>query len=178
MIYISNRLLGFISILAIIIAGIVYSKGEIYFGSKHPKELTIELGTELPKAKDYVSSADNDASTVKYFIQGMEIDDPNFIGLYDVEIKIQDGRTFKTSLKVQDTNGPVVKASSVKIKYGATYDASAFASSCVDPSGPCKFEFTDTNYGKYKYRGTYTVSVVASDKLGNKTGFSSQLIIE
>ena len=174
----SNRLLGFIAILAVIIAGIVYSKGEIYFGSKHPKEITIELGTELPKPKDYVSSADNEASTIKYSIQGMEIDDPSFIGLYDVEIQIQDGRSFKTSLKVQDTKGPVVKAAGAKIKYGSTYDASNFASSCEDPSGPCKFEFTDPNYGKYKYRGTYTVSVVASDKLGNRTGFSSQLIIE
>ncbi len=102
----------------------------------------------------------------------------NEIGTYEVTITIYK-KKYKTTLKVVDTESPVLTVKDVSISFGQSYSAKDFVESCKDNSNKeCNVEFYDSSvnqngekidYSIYTSEGTYPIQIIASDESGNKT---------
>jgi hypothetical protein len=175
-----NKILVILLIIVCCVAAYVYSNGDIHFGGIKPKELTMEYGGVLPKAKEYYVKSDVD-TTLKYYQNGEEVKEPVEVGEYDVEVILNPRRKVQTKLKIQDTSAPTFKLIQLVIKKGTTYTPDMFVleGSAFDLSGEIEFQYTDDKFGYYSEIGIYNnIGIKAIDKYNNALIQYTTLIIQ
>lgn len=176
----SNKILLILIIIILGIAAVMYSGGDIHFGGIKPIPQTIEFGMPLPNAQTYYRKADKTETQIVYYLEGIKIEEPNFVGDYDVELYLKDGRVVKTTLTIQDTIAPSFKVQPLRIKQGDSYSPAMFVvpDSAFDLSGYIEFSFTEDRFGEYTEKGTYPdIGIKGVDKYKNAAILYTSLVI-
>lgn len=146
--------------------------------------VAIEINTNYPDKTVFFEELENvKEDNIKISYADADI---SKIGEYPVAIKINN-KTYKSILKVVDTEAPTLKLKDLTIKKGDKYTAKDFIESCTDNSKEdCKIDFynlaTDQdgntiNYDNYINEGIYTIQISASDKSENTIIESTTLTI-
>lgn len=94
------------------------------------------------------------------------------VGVYMLELK-GDGREGICTVTVQDTVAPTLVLKDVNIDVGDKLTVNKFVKESSDASGKVTTAFKDTPNNKKE--GTYTVTVIATDKNGNQTEATATL---
>lgn len=93
-------------------------------------------------------------------------------GEYNINITVGKDK-YVTTLKVVDSEAPVLVAKDFDIYEDETYSVNDFVSSCTDNSQKdCKIDYLNTSlldYSKYKDPGTYSIKIAAYDSVNNKS---------
>lgn len=147
---------------------------------KIKKEVIVPVMSELLKVDDYFDKLENSKSAkITYYIDDSEVEfEEKYkeIGKYKVVINYN-GKNYTTTLKVVDTEAPVVEVKELEITKDSEYNAKDFIVSCSDNSEKeCLISFKEEN--AYKDVGTYDVTIVAKDESGNATEKQTKLIIK
>ena len=175
----SNKILLLIIAIILIIAAVMYSGGDIHFGGIKPVPQVIEFGAKLPSAEDYYRKANVDTDLV-FYLDGVKIEEPTFVGDYEVELHLDNGKVVKTTLTIQDTIAPAFKLKPLRIKQGETYTPAMFVmeDSAFDLSGYIEFSFTEEKFGEYTEKGTYSdIGIKGVDKYKNAAILYTSLVI-
>ena len=147
---------------------------------KIKKEVIVPVMSELLKIDDYFDKLENSKSAkITYYIDDSEVEfEEKYreIGKYKVVINYN-GKNYTTTLKVVDTEAPVVEVKELEITKDSEYNAKDFIVSCSDNSEKeCLISFKEENV--YKDVGTYDITIVAKDESGNATEKQTKLIIK
>ena len=147
---------------------------------KIKKEVIVPVMSELLKVDDYFDKLENSKSAkITYYIDDSEVEfEEKYreIGKYKVVINYN-GKNYTTTLKVVDTEAPVVEVKELEITKDSEYNAKDFIVSCSDNSEKeCLISFKEENV--YKDVGTYKITIVAKDESGNATEKQTKLIIQ
>lgn len=145
-----------------------------------PKNITLELGSELPVHKSsYIIpgvGSPEDLDEIYYDINTDELD-LEHVGEYPYTVTYKNV-TKTGKIKIEDTTTPELSVRNITITEGDQYDAKSFVDMCTDHSG-CNFSFQDeATVLKYTTEGSYVVYIVATDAYGNSTTKKASLIIE
>lgn len=148
------------------------------------KKGNVEINSEVSVGLN--SDVTNDMFFRK--IEGIELDDIKIeypkdydnskVGEYIVNINI-DGKKYKSTLKIVDTERPLLNLKEIKINENQKYSAKDFVESCTDNSKEeCIISFYESslnsdgktiNYASYTNEGIYSIKISAKDKSGNET---------
>lgn len=147
---------------------------------KIKKEVIVPVMSELLKVDDYFDKFENSKSAkITYYIDDSEVEfEEKYkeIGKYKVVINYN-GKNYTTTLKVVDTQSPVVETKELEITKDSEYNAKDFIVSCNDNSEKeCLITFKEEN--AYKDVGIYDITIVAKDESGNATEKQTKLIIK
>ncbi len=147
---------------------------------KIKKEVIVPVMSELLKVDDYFDKLENSKSAkITYYIDDSEVEfEEKYkeIGKYKVVINFN-GKNYTTTLKVVDTQSPVVEVKELEITKDSEYNAKDFIVSCNDNSEKeCLITFKEEN--AYKDVGIYDITIVAKDESGNATEKQTKLIIK
>lgn len=147
---------------------------------KIKKEVIVPVMSELLKVDDYFDKLENSKSAkITYYIDDSEVEfEEKYkeIGKYKVVINYN-GKNYTTTLKVVDTQSPVVETKELEITKDSEYNAKDFIVSCNDNSEKeCLITFKEEN--AYKDVGIYDITIVAKDESGNATEKQTKLIIK
>lgn len=147
---------------------------------KIKKEVIVPVMSELLKADDYFDKLENSKSAkITYYIDDSEVEfEEKYkeIGKYKVVINYN-GKNYTTTLKVVDTQSPVVETKELEITKDSEYNAKDFIVSCNDNSEKeCLITFKEEN--AYKDVGIYDITILAKDESGNATEKQTKLIIK
>lgn len=147
---------------------------------KIKKEVIVPVMSELLKVDDYFDKLENSKSAkITYYIDDSEVEfEEKYkeIGKYKVVINYN-GKNYTTTLKVVDTQSPVVEVKELEITKDSEYNANDFIVSCSDNSEKeCLISFKEEN--TYKDVGAYDITIVAKDESGNATEKQTKLIIK
>lgn len=127
------------------------------------ESITLELGQKLTKEMILTNvQRDGDLLSQK------SIDQINSsgVGQYTLTVKGQD-RSGECAVTVQDTVAPTLELKEVNVDLGDKLTVKKFIKTCEDASGSVTTKFVNTPSSKKE--GTFTVTVEAEDKNGNKT---------
>lgn len=125
--------------------------------------LTLEVGEKLTK-EHILMNPERDCDMVSQ----KDIDKINKSGVGEYTLKLKgDDRSGECAVTVQDTVAPKLVLKNVTIDVGDKLTVKKFIKECSDDSGKVttKFKKTPNN----KKIGTTTVTIIATDKNGNKT---------
>lgn len=155
-----------------------------YFNSRLPKDavikirdsIAIEIHDDLPDKTTYFSELKNvKEENIDVIYKNVDKDK---VGDYEVTIKVF-RKKYKTTLKVVDTEAPVLEVKDINILTGKKYSANDFVKSCSDNSNDkCIIEFYDLatdqdgnkiNYEDFSKEGSYEIQIIAKDETGNQT---------
>ncbi len=156
------------------------------------ENLTVEIGTKLPKISDYFTSINSFSQEVeiKYYSNDKEVSVSditkningvmylNNISTYKVVITEKE-QEYSTQLKVVDTTTPNVVLKDVTITEGENYNIKDFLVSYEDNSGNTSYtiNYKDNSYSKLTSPGTYKIVITICDPSKNCTDKSANLII-
>lgn len=147
---------------------------------KIKKEVIVPVMSELLKVDDYFDKLENSKSAkIIYYLDDSEVEFKEKyqeVGKYKVVINFN-GKNYTTTLKVVDTEAPVVEVKALEITKDSEYNAKDFIVSCSDNSEKeCLISFKEEI--AYKDTGTYDITIVAKDESGNATEKQTKLIIQ
>lgn len=127
------------------------------------EKVTLELGQKLTKEMILLNTQrDGDMLSQK------KIDNINKSGVGEYTLKLKgDDREGKCTVTVQDTTAPTLKLKTVNVDLGDSITVKKFIKECSDASGKVTTKFQEKP--STKKEGTFTVTIVAEDKNGNKT---------
>lgn len=160
-----------LSIFLLIILTLVSCNGNSIDFESAPnlKDLSIEIGEELPGITEYLTGEHDDAS----FGEGYDQIDTYKVGTYDVPVIIK-GKEYKCTLTVNDTVAPTGVVRPLTIRPGDELHAMAFFESVSDKTHVTA-EFTDAPSSSVP--GRYTVGIKLLDEAGNTSDYSADLLI-
>lgn len=136
-----------------------------------PKEVTLELGTDLT-AEDVLIRPAKDAGLVN--TADLEKISNSPVGTYTITSKYDD-KTCTCRVVVVDTTAPVLMLQDLTIEQSDQVYVDDFIVSVEDPSGAVKCEFVKTP--DLELLGVQTVTIRATDIHGNTTTAQAQLRI-
>lgn len=147
---------------------------------KIKKEIIVPVMSELLKVDDYFDKLENSKSAkIIYYLDDSEVEFKEKyqeVGKYKVVINFN-GKNYTTTLKVVDTEAPVVEVKELEITKDSEYNAKDFIVSCSDNNEKeCLISFKEET--AYKDVGTYDITIVAKDESGNATEKQTKLIIK
>lgn len=148
------------------------------------ESVAIEINTDYPDKTVFFEELENvKEDDIKISYADADI---SKIGEYPIAIKVNN-KTYKSTLKVVDTEAPTLKLKNLHINKGEKYKTKDFIDNCTDNSKEdCKIDFynlaTDQdgntiNYENYTNEGTYTIQISASDNSENTVIESTTLTI-
>ncbi len=147
---------------------------------KIKKEIIVPVMSELLKVDDYFDKLENSKSAkIIYYLDDSEVEFKEKyqeVGKYKVVINFN-GKNYTTTLKVVDTEAPVVEVKELEITKDSEYNVKDFIVSCSDNNEKeCLISFKEET--AYKDVGTYDITIVAKDESGNATEKQAKLIIK
>lgn len=147
---------------------------------KIKKEIIVPVMSELLKVDDYFDKLENSKSAkIIYYLDDSEVEFKEKyqeVGKYKVVINFN-GKNYTTTLKVVDTEAPVVEVKELEITKDSEYNVKDFIVSCSDNNEKeCLISFKEET--AYKDVGTYDITIVAKDESGNATEKQTKLIIK
>jgi hypothetical protein len=126
------------------------------------KELTVEAGSSLPEAADFLRWSNGSAGIAA----GLEdVEELNTVADYPVTILVFN-RNVKTTLHVQDTVAPVVTTCDLQTASGVELDPQEFITSVVDATATT---VTYSGEPDFTTEGTHEVQLLVTDEGGNTT---------
>ena len=138
------------------------------------KEVTIELGTEIPT--DITIYMNRALNATEYKLVTNKIDN-NKVGEYKFDV-IYNGNTYSGTAKVTDTVAPVLTTKEVTAQSANDVVVGDFVENCEDLSG-CTIDFeTPLDAATFAEEGTYTIVIVAKDEYGNEVKVNANLVID
>ena len=160
--------------------------GSVYFyidykNSSHVKlkNVTVELGTKLPKDKEtYIETNNKDAYSLDLStISTDENGNVNMTGEYSFKVR-GNGETKKGKVYVKDTTKPVIELEDLTVGVNESFSPNDYLTKCEDLSLPCTAKFQNAKDLEINTKeGTYSIKLIVSDAAGNEVTKDVKLIV-
>jgi hypothetical protein len=134
-------------------------------------EVTIEVGSELPEAKEFFLEPPIAVGYVTD-LAGLDVDQP---GEHSIELRA-DGRLYTGKLQVVDTTPPVITGSDLTIVAGETVSYRKHITVEDNCDGPVRLEI-DNSQVIVNVPGEYPVIFSATDTAGNSSSLTLQVTV-
>jgi len=156
------------------------------------ESIEVEVGEDIPSISAYFAEGSiiNENNTIKYYLNGEEIDLSTICTIKEnecltksvssYEVVITNGNnTYYSYLNIIDTIPPTVKTKDITINKGDSYKETDFIKSYQDNSNSNKYTVTyiDENNSKLNSKGTYNISLNVCDESNNCNEVSAKLTI-
>lgn len=175
------------NVVILIIVLILFSFGLYYLYKNYYKrnylkinDVTVELGDTLSNnIEDYIKCDNYNA--YKLDLSNVVVDEngkTTMTGEYSYAV-IKGENVKRGKIYVKDTKKPIVSVNDLKVGVGESYGAFDFVKSCDDLSLPCTSSFKDANDADLSSKaGSYKITIIVSDNVGNKIEKNVNLIVE
>lgn len=131
--------------------------------SKLIKGITLEAGSPLPDAREFLSV---DATDVEY-VTDMQTVKTNTVKDYDIVISV-DGEEFTSTLSVKDTVAPTATPVNAVISTTHLLSSNQLVTDIIDETSVQVYSYDDRPYGKV---GVYTITLTLRDEGDNTTDY-------
>lgn len=154
----------------IVIVGIIY--GYFNYSKKSTiklKNVTIELGEELPQDKEfYLIGEDINNYTIDLSNVSTENNKVNSVGEYSYKVKSTE-KELKGKIYVKDTTKPIVEVQNLEVGLNEEFEPSEFVTKCEDLSIPCKIKYKKSSDADLvKKEGNYNITLIIKDNEDNE----------
>lgn len=129
------------------------------------QELTLEAGSPVPKAKDFLEAIEGFEETQVSFVTDMSAVDMSILGTQEIKVLLDD-REFTTRLTVVDTVAPEITVQSVDGWTGKGISPEEFVKEVKDVTAVTYAYAQEPDWSK---EGSGSAELVATDGAGNST---------
>ncbi len=163
-------------------------KNEIKIFMNVKKELSLEVGSELPKISDYYDNyEEQDKEEIKYYLADQEVKLEDITTIKDNKYYLKAVNEYKvvindqdeSLLKVIDLTPPTIKLQELTITEGDKYNITSFIQEYNDNSNDSEYNATylDESKASLTKEGHYEIKLKVCDKSGNCTDGITKLTI-